>query len=164
MLFQATHKTPIGELFLVSDEHILLGAGFRNFKDLFARMDIADQKREVKSLKSIPIICDLIKDYFDGDLTALGGIKVRQPGAEFSQEVWKAMRKIPVGKTWSYSDLAGRAGSPSAVRAAGTACARNLIAPIVPCHRVIKTGGALGNYGYGLEVKDWLLRHEGALK
>ena len=164
MLFQATHKTPVGELFLVSDEHILLASGFRNFKDLFARMDSADQKREVKSVKNIPIITDLIKDYFDGDLTALGGIKVRQPGAEFSQEVWKAMRKIPVGKTWSYSDLAGRAGSPSAVRAAGTACARNLIAPIIPCHRVIKTGGALGNYGYGLEVKDWLLRHEGALK
>ena len=40
----------------------------------------------------------------------------------------------------------------------------NLIAPIVPCHRVIKTGGALGNYGYGLEIKNWLLRHEGALK
>jgi len=164
MLFQATHKTPVGELFLVSDEHILLASGFRNFKDLIARMDSVDQKREVKSVKNIPIITDLIKDYFDGDLTALGGIKVRQPGAEFSQEVWKAMRKIPVGKTWSYSDLAGRAGSPSAVRAAGTACARNLIAPIIPCHRVIKTGGALGNYGYGLEVKDWLLRHEGALK
>jgi len=164
MLFQATHKTPIGGLFLVSDEHILLGAGFRNFKDLFSRMDISDQKREVKSLKNIPIISDLVKDYFDGDLSALGGIKVRQPGAEFSQEVWKAMRKIPVGKTWSYADLAGRAGSPNAVRAAGTACARNLIAPIVPCHRVVKTGGALGNYGYGLQVKDWLLRHEGALK
>ena len=164
MLFQATHKTPVGEIFLVSDEHILLGAGFKNFKDLFARMDVADQKREVKSLKSIPIISELINDYFDGDLPALGGIKVRQPGAEFSQEVWKAMRKIPAGKTWSYSDLAGRAGSPNAVRAAGTACARNLIAPIIPCHRVVKTGGALGNYGYGLEVKDWLLRHEGALK
>lgn len=164
MLFQATHKTPVGELFLVSDEHILLGAGFRNFKDLFARMDVADKKREVKSVKSIPIISELIRDYFDGDLPALGGIKARQPGAEFSQEVWKAMRKIPVGKVWSYSDLAGRAGSPNAVRAVGTACAKNLIAPIIPCHRVVKTGGALGNYGYGLEVKDWLLRHEGALK
>ena len=109
-------------------------------------------------------ISELIKDYFDGDLSALGGIKVRQPGAEFSQEVWKVMRKIPAGKTWSYSDLASRAGSPNAVRAAGTACARNLIAPIVPCHRVVKTGGALGNYGYGLEIKHWLLRHEGALK
>ena len=164
MLFQATHKTPVGELFLVSDEHILLAAGFHGFKDLFTRMDKADAKREVKSVKNIPIISELITDYFAGDISAFGGIKVRQPGAEFSQEVWKAMRKIPAGKTWSYSELANRAGSPTAVRAAGTACARNLIAPIVPCHRVVKTGGALGNYGYGLEVKEWLLNHEGALK
>ena len=74
------------------------------------------------------------------------------------------MRKIPAGKTWSYAELAKRAGSVDAVRAAGSACARNLIAPIIPCHRVVKTGGALGNYGYGLEVKEWFLRHEGALK
>ena len=74
------------------------------------------------------------------------------------------MRKIPAGKTWSYADLAERAGSPSAVRAAGTACAKNLIAPIIPCHRVIKSGGALGNYGYGLKIKEYLLRHEGALE
>jgi len=73
------------------------------------------------------------------------------------------MRKIPAGKTLSYADLADRAGSPAAVRAAGTACGRNLIAPIVPCHRIIKSGGALGNYGYGLGTKEWLLRHEGAL-
>ncbi len=163
MLFQATHRTPVGDLFLVSDEHILLAAGFRNFKDLFARMDVSDSSRVVKSVKNIPIISDLVTDYFAGDLNALGGIKVRQPGADFSQAAWKAMRKIPAGKTWSYADLAQRAGSPSAVRAAGTACARNLIAPIIPCHRVVKTGGALGNYGYGLEVKEWLLEHEGAL-
>ena len=163
MLFQATHRTPVGDLFLVSDEHILLAAGFRNFKDLFARMDVSDSSREVKSVKNIPIISDLVTDYFAGDLNSLGGIKVRQPGADFSQAAWKAIRKIPAGKTWSYADLAQRAGSPSAVRAAGTACARNLIAPIIPCHRVVKTGGALGNYGYGLEVKEWLLEHEGAL-
>ena len=163
MLFQATHRTPVGDLFLVSDEHILLAAGFRNFKDLFARMDVSDSSREVKSVKNIPIISDLVTDYFAGDLNSLGGIKVRQPGADFSQAAWKAMRKIPAGKTWSYADLAQRAGSPSAVRAAGTACARNLIAPIIPCHRVVKIGGALGNYGYGLEVKEWLLEHEGAL-
>ena len=74
------------------------------------------------------------------------------------------MRKIPAGKTMSYAELAKRAGSPSAVRAAGSACARNLIAPIIPCHRVVKTGGDLGNYGYGLDVKEELLLFEGALK
>ena len=163
MLFQATHKTPVGDLFLVSDEHILLAAGFRNFKDLFSRMDSADRNRDVKTVKNIPIISELVKDYFDGDLTALGGIKVRQPGAEFSQEVWKAMRKIAPGKTWSYSDLAEKAGSPAAVRAAGSACANNAIMLVVPCHRVVKTGGALGNYAYGVDKKQWLLSHEGFL-
>ena len=114
-------------------------------------------------MKSIPVISDLINDYFDGDLSALNGIQVRQPGAAFSQAAWKAMRKIAPGKTWSYSDLAGKAGSPAAVRAAGSACANNAIMLVVPCHRVVKTGGALGNYAYGVEKKQWLLSHEGFL-
>ena len=61
-------------------------------------------------------------------------------------------------------EAAEKAGSPDAVRAAGSACARNLIAVVVPCHRIVKTGGALGNYAYGLKYKEWLLRHEGAIK
>ena len=164
MLLKASHKTPIGNLYLISDEHVLLAAGFRSFDDLVERMDQDDSSRKITSMKSIPIISDLVNDYFDGDLQAFGGIQVRQPGAEFSQAIWKAMRKIPVGKTMSYAEIAKRAGSPDAVRAAGSACARNLIAPIIPCHRVVKSGGALGNYGYGLPAKEWLLRHEGALK
>ena len=163
MLFKTTHRTPIGLLYLISSEDVLLGAGFRSFEDLLERMDPDDSSLGAKNVKTIPIISDLIADYFAGDFSALGGIKVRQPGEKFSQAIWKAMRKIPAGKTLSYSDLAARAGSPAAVRAAGTACGRNLIAPIIPCHRIIKSGGALGNYGYGLETKDWLLRHEGAL-
>ncbi len=164
MLQRTSLKTPVGTLFLISDEHVVLGAGFRNFEDLLSRMDDEDSSRKISPVKNIPIISDLINDYFEGDLSALGGIQTRQPGAEFSQSVWKVMRKIPVGKTMSYAELAKRAGSPEAVRAAGSACARNLIAPIVPCHRVVKSGGALGNYGYGLETKEWLLRFEGALK
>ena len=70
---------------------------------------------------------------------------------------------VPAGSTATYAELAAAAGSPAAVRAAGSACARNLLAPFVPCHRVLRTGGALGGYRYGLAVKDELLRHEGAL-
>ena len=149
---------------LISDEHILLAAGFRSFYDLIQRMDPSAVTEEIKTVRSIPIISDLVKDYFDGDLSAINGIQVRQPGGEFFQSVWKVMRKIPAGKTMSYADLAKRAGSENAVRAAGSACARNLIAPIIPCHRIVKSGGALGNYGFGLESKEWLLRFEGALK
>jgi methylated-DNA-[protein]-cysteine S-methyltransferase len=164
MLLQTSLKTPVGQLFLVSDEHILLAAGFRSFEDLFERMDPDDANRNVKNVRNIPVISDLVSDYFDGDLSAFNGIQVRQPGGEFFQSVWKAMRKIPAGKTMSYAELAKRAGSENAVRAAGSACARNLIAPIVPCHRVVKSGGALGNYGFGLDSKEWLLKFEGALK
>ena len=149
-------KTPVGTLNLLADEQILIGANFSTVSKLGLPGD-------PKTVKSIPIITDLITDYFDGDLDALNGIRVRQDGAGFSQSAWKAMRKVKAGKTLSYADLADRAGSPAAVRAAGSACAKNGIVLVVPCHRIVKTGGALGNYAYGLSKKEWLLRHEGAL-
>ncbi|MFM8961644.1 MAG: methylated-DNA--[protein]-cysteine S-methyltransferase [Actinomycetota bacterium] len=164
MLSRSTLKTPIGTLFLISHEHMLLASGFSNFKELSNQLEVEDQVRESKEVKRIPIVSDLIEDYLQGDLKALDGISVRQPGERFSQSAWKAMRKVSPGKTISYGELAKKAGSPEAVRAAGSACARNLIALVVPCHRIVKTGGALGNYAYGLDVKEWLLRHEGALK
>lgn len=149
-------KTPVGTLNLLADEQILIGANFSTVSKLGSPGD-------TKTVKTIPIITDLISDYFDGDLDALNGIRVRQDGAGFSQSAWKAMRKVKAGKTLSYADLADRAGSPAAVRAAGSACAKNGIVLVVPCHRIVKTGGALGNYAYGLSKKEWLLRHEGAL-
>ena len=149
-------KTPIGTLNLLADEQILIAA---NFSSISALGDYKD----VKTVKTIPAVNDLISDYFDGDLEALNGIQVRQAGATFSQAAWKAMRKVKAGKTLSYADLADRAGSPAAVRAAGSACAKNAIVLVVPCHRIVKTGGALGNYAYGLSKKEWLLSHEGAL-
>ena len=144
-------------------EHVLLGAGFRSFADLHQRMDDAEFALGIKDAKRIPVITELVENYFDGDLSSLNGISVRQPGSDFSQSVWKAMRKIPAGKTWSYGDLAKKIGSPAAMRAVGTACGKNLIAPIIPCHRVVKSDGAIGQYGYGVEVKEFLLRHENAL-
>ncbi|MFM9099142.1 MAG: methylated-DNA--[protein]-cysteine S-methyltransferase [Actinomycetota bacterium] len=164
MLSRSTLKTPIGTLFLISHEHMLLASGFSNFKELSNQLEVEDQVRESKEVKRIPIVSDLIEEYLQGDLKALDGISVRQPGERFSQSAWKAMRKVSPGKTISYGELAKKAGSPDAVRDAGSACARNLIALVVPCHRIVKTGGALGNYAYGLDVKEWLLRHEGALK
>lgn len=121
--------------------------------------DYADHK--IEQVKKIPVITELLKDYFDGEIAAINAIKVMQPGAAFSQAAWKAMRKVK--GTISYAELADRAGSPAAVRAAGSACAKNAIVLVVPCHRIVKTGGNLGNYAYGLGKKEWLLRHEGAV-
>jgi methylated-DNA-[protein]-cysteine S-methyltransferase len=162
-LFLTSHKTPIGTLNLIAHEDVLLGANLGTLSALKASLDEGDRTREIKEMKSIPVISELIADYFDGDLSALDAIKVRQPGAHFSQAAWKAMRKVKAGKTLSYADLADRAGSPAAVRAAGSACAKNAIVLVVPCHRIVKTGGSLGNYAYGLNKKEWLLRFEAAL-
>jgi methylated-DNA-[protein]-cysteine S-methyltransferase len=164
VLQASTLKTPVGTLYLIADDQVLLGAGFISLEYLIKKLDDKDSEREIKNIKQIAKISDLIFDYFDGDLTAINSIEVRQPGAKFSQNVWKSLRKIPVGKTWSYAELAKKSGSPDAVRAAGTACGNNLIAPIIPCHRVVKSSGAMGNYGYGVKIKEWLLRHEGALQ
>ena len=117
-LLVTSHKTPVGTLNLLADDQILIGANLSTVSAFKAG-------RDVKVVKSIPVISDLISDYFDGDLTALNGIQVRQPGAAFSQAAWKAMRKVAPGKTWSYADLAAKAGSPAAVRAAGSACANS---------------------------------------
>jgi methylated-DNA-[protein]-cysteine S-methyltransferase len=162
-LLYTSAKTPIGTLHLMADEHVLLGANFSTYDSLVDTLEETDISRGVETVKRIPVISDLVEDYFDGDIEAINAIAVRQQGAHFSQAAWKAMRKIKAGKVLSYADLAQRAGSPAAVRAAGTACAKNAIVIVVPCHRVVKTGGALGNYAYGLDVKEWLLRHEGAL-
>ncbi len=164
MLLRVSHKTPIGQIHIIVDDQIVLASGFGEVESLLSRLDESDRIREISKVARIPKISELILDYFDGELTALDSISVRQPGASFSQAAWKAMRKVRAGKVISYADLAKRAGSPEAVRAAGTACGKNLIAPIIPCHRIVKTGGALGNYGYGLDSKEWLLRHEGFLQ
>lgn len=163
MLSTASLKTPIGQLIWIADNELILAAGFATLKELSGKLSPADQLRTIKSSTGVGKITDLITAYFEGELDALNAIEVRQQGNHFSQSAWKAMRKIKSGKTISYADLAARAGSPAAVRAVGTACGRNAVAPIVPCHRIVKTGGALGNYGYGVSKKEWLLKHEGAI-
>lgn len=157
------YKSPIGVLNLIADDQILLGLNLSNVKALKAGLSHDDYQKGFKEVSKIPVITELLNDYFAGDITAINGISVRQPGAPFTQAAWKEMRRVKGGKVLSYADLAARAGSPAAVRAAGSACAKNAIALVVPCHRIVKTGGALGNYAYGLSKKEWLLRHENAL-
>jgi methylated-DNA-[protein]-cysteine S-methyltransferase len=102
--------------------------------------------------------------YFDGKLTDFGLPLDWQLSRGFYRKVLRATARIPYGKTRSYSDLARRAGSPRAVRATGTALGSNPLPIVVPCHRVLRTGGALGGYGGGLDVKQHLLELEGVLE
>lgn len=82
-------------------------------------------------------------------------------GTDFQVAVWQELLKIPYGCAVSYRDVARRVGRPKAVRAVGAANARNPIAVIVPCHRVIGANGNLTGYASGLWRKAWLLQHEG---
>ena len=160
-LLIASTKTPIGTLNLIADGEVLLGANLSSVKALKDGLDSVYNGTQFKDVKVITVISDLIGDYFDGDITAINGIKVSQPGGSFSQAAWKSMRRVRAGKVISYAELAQNSGSPKAVRAAGSACAKNAIVLVVPCHRIVKTGGALGNYAYGVNKKEWLLSHEG---
>ena len=81
-------------------------------------------------------------------------------GTAFQQRVWQSLRKIPAGSTASYTDVAKLIGSPRSVRAVAQACGANKLAVVIPCHRVVRNGGALSGYRWGVERKRALLKKE----
>ncbi len=90
-------------------------------------------------------------------------IPIDVKGTAFQEAVWRELRQIPLGETRTYAQLAAAAGKPTAVRAAGSANGANHVSVLIPCHRVIRTGGGLGGYAWGLEIKRKLLEKEGAV-
>jgi AraC family transcriptional regulator of adaptative response/methylated-DNA-[protein]-cysteine methyltransferase len=89
-------------------------------------------------------------------------LPVELRGTAFQKRVWQALRKIPAGKTVTYSELAERIGAPKAVRAVAGACAANVLAVAIPCHRVVRKTGDLSGYRWGVDRKHALLLREGA--
>jgi methylated-DNA-[protein]-cysteine S-methyltransferase len=103
-----------------------------------------------------------IRAYLAGDLAAVDRIAVETDGTAFQQRVWRALRRIPPGRTMTYGALARALGRRAAARAVGAANGRNPISLVVPCHRLVGGDASLTGYGGGLWRKRWLLRHEGA--
>jgi AraC family transcriptional regulator of adaptative response/methylated-DNA-[protein]-cysteine methyltransferase len=87
-------------------------------------------------------------------------VPLHAPGTPFQERVWSGLGRIPYGATWSYADLARHVGNPKGSRAIGLANGSNRIAILIPCHRVVNSGGALGGYGGGLWRKRLLLELE----
>ena len=104
----------------------------------------------------------------EGALTAINRpaqapqLPIDVAGTAFQEAVWRELRKIPVGETRSYAEIAAAIGQPKAVRAVGTANGDNHVAVLIPCHRVIRSDGSLGGYAGGLDRKQKLLEAEGA--
>ena len=146
----------------VTKNPVVVGAGFKPINKLIKQLNLKEDTKLIKDTK-LEGITEIVKDWIDGDLDVFRKIKLKQDGAEFMQSCWNQLRKIDGGKVLSYAQLAKKAGNAKAVRAAGSACAKNLIAPFVPCHRIIKTNGDIGNYGFGVSLKKALLEHEGVI-
>jgi methylated-DNA-[protein]-cysteine S-methyltransferase len=151
---------PGGTLTVAAADGVVVSSGYDD--DVLARIPAPLRSRGTREVDRIDGVSEAIDAYVAGDGGALDRVPVQQAGGEFYQAAWQAMRQIPPGETWSYAELAAKVGRPSAIRAAGSACARNNVAPFVPCHRVLRSDGSLGGYAYGLPAKRALLAHEGA--
>jgi methylated-DNA-[protein]-cysteine S-methyltransferase len=101
-----------------------------------------------------------IEEYFRG-MRKEFSVRLKVSGTDFQKSVWKELMKIPYGQTSSYGEIAGLLGNPKAVRAVGGAVGSNPVSIIIPCHRVLGSGGSLTGFGGGLWRKAWLLKHEG---
>ncbi|MEZ5115540.1 MAG: methylated-DNA--[protein]-cysteine S-methyltransferase [Candidatus Nanopelagicales bacterium] len=140
----------------------VVASGFSPLDDIVARLEQQGRMRGVVEDADLGEVATAVAAWDAGDLDALDRVSVAQPGGPFLQRAWTALRGVHAGETDTYTGLAARAGSPTAVRAAGSACARNRVAPFVPCHRILRSDGTLGGYYYGLDVKRALLAQERA--
>ncbi|WP_210215317.1 bifunctional DNA-binding transcriptional regulator/O6-methylguanine-DNA methyltransferase Ada [Lichenihabitans psoromatis] len=127
----------------------------RDLQDRFPKADLMGGHRGFEAI--VASVVGLV----DGPATALD-LPLDVRGTAFQQRVWQALRDIPVGSTASYAEIARRIGLPQAVRAVARACGANAIAVAIPCHRVVRTDGALSGYRWGVQRKRALLDKEAA--
>lgn len=148
---RAYYTSPVGELLIESDEGKITTVNF-----------LKDSKEEESYNPVIEQCISELEEYFYKGRKFFN-VELNPLGTEFQRKVWTELISIPYGKTISYEALAIRLGNIKSIRAVGLANGQNPIAIIVPCHRVIGKGGSLVGYGGGLENKEWLLNHEGAI-
>ncbi|MBM3601694.1 MAG: methylated-DNA--[protein]-cysteine S-methyltransferase [Alphaproteobacteria bacterium] len=160
--------TPIGKLSIVDDEagHLCIVEWSDHRQAMQRALKRLGRGRKVELAPARDRFghATSLRTYFSGRLDAIDALPVVEAGTDFQNKVWRALRRIPCGKTLSYAGLARRIGHPTAVRAVGLANGSNPISIVVPCHRVIGTDGTLTGYGGGIERKQWLLAHEGCVE
>ncbi len=155
-------ETPVGDVTLVLDGDTVVVCEFGDREARVARQ----LEQYYPDRQTMAGICPepvkrAFADYFAGERDALDRIRTSPVGTEFEKRVWQDLRSIKAGRTDSYGAMAKRLNSSA--RAVGRANGRNPIGLIHPCHRVIGADGSLTGYAGGLDRKEWLLRHEGAI-
>jgi methylated-DNA-[protein]-cysteine S-methyltransferase len=160
-----TADSPFGPLLLAQTGKGLVRVGLPNQDADELLVDLAERvsPRVLEAPAELDEVRRELDLYFEGKLESFGLPLDWRLSGGFRQRVLRAIDRIPYGQTRSYTEMARKAGNERAVRAAGTACGSNPIPLVVPCHRVLRTGGALGGYGGGLPMKRALLELEGVL-
>jgi methylated-DNA-[protein]-cysteine S-methyltransferase len=160
-------KTPIGRLLVVQGAEGVVRIGFEEEAEDLLLADVASGlgPRIVASDRELATERDALSAYLEGDSETLElPVDLRLARAPFRREVLETLhREVARGSTISYGALAARSGHPRAARAVGTACARNPVPLVVPCHRVLPSTGGVGQYGGGVARKLALLELEGVL-
>ncbi|PIS10945.1 MAG: methylated-DNA--[protein]-cysteine S-methyltransferase [Bdellovibrio sp. CG10_big_fil_rev_8_21_14_0_10_47_8] len=148
-------KSEVGPLYVVASEKGLRGI-FR--KKLAAPMapSLGQPRPEIQMLKQA---VEQLQEYLSGERQKFD-LPLDIQGTDFQMKVWRALRKVPYGKTCSYKDVAKKINQDKAVRAVGTANGKNPVCIVIPCHRVIAADGSLGGYSGGLDMKTYLLQLE----
>jgi methylated-DNA-[protein]-cysteine S-methyltransferase len=151
---QLVVSSPVGKLRLIASDKGLVAIDVRNVKTS------SDEVKNVAAQKILSATKKQLEQYFAGKRTAFA-IPLDLEGTDFQQLAWRALCRIPFGKTISYGDQAKNIKKPKAFRAVGSANGKNPIPIIVPCHRVVAGDGSLGGYSLGLKMKKQLLALEG---
>lgn len=158
----STLDTPVGPFSAVvaSDGAVLASGWTSRLDDLLPVIVPALRPADVRQRRDLGEVSAAIRRFHAGELAAPDGVAVRQRSGPFLTHAWEILRKVPPGQPLTYTEFAALAGRPAAVRAAASACARNAAALFVPCHRVLRSGGGVGGFRWGVDVKRWLLQHE----
>ena len=161
----ATADSPFGPLLVAKTRRGLVRIGLPNQDPDELLADLAERvsPRVLEAPSELDAARRELDLYFEGKLDRFDLPLDWRLSSGFRQRVLRAINGIPYGQTRSYTEMARKAGNERAVRAAGTACGSNPLPLVVPCHRVLRTSGALGGYGGGLPMKRALLELEGVL-
>lgn len=162
MTYYATQDTPIGPFTTIATAAgtVLASGWTADPGDLRHLIHPTLRPADVTARTELGELTRIVDAYHRGALDAIDSVVVEQHSGEFLTHAWKVLRTVPAGEPVTYTGLAELAGRPAATRAAASACARNAAALFVPCHRVVRIGGTLGGFRWGLPVKQWLLDHE----
>ena len=160
MIYTWKYDSPLGPLTLAEEDGALVGLWMQGQK--YLPQDLQEHRALTPTLE---LAANWLERYFAGDRPEIGELSLNPKGSEFRREVWDILRRIPYGETTTYAAIAAQIAKNRGIprmsaQAVGNAVGHNPISILIPCHRVVGSGGSLTGYAGGLDRKQWLLDWE----